>query len=331
MPIYFRDFNWIYATLDHAHFQSQLSAFHSLSFSVLSSPSAVPHELRPFPALLFQMCAIALLTVPAEGHKDFDGLKYAGGMSLEDLAAEYSDLGVQVLQVLGKRGMSLNTVVAGFLRGSYLKYCGLVTESWHAVQEAVRDGIEVGLHRGQYGGDIGRRVWMTLVVWDVHMACVLGRPTTIGLDVVDQVKLPSEDGKGNKGGEMPTPLGRALYVFRAIKLMREILDLEKLGANGPRERVDELHRELQEIGQEMPGWLRLKKPDKTWDDNPECAWLPAARVLTPQILTFELMALHRPYVFTRRDSRKEALKASLEMLDAQRLHFAMLKRNMYKT
>jgi membrane protein YqaA with SNARE-associated domain len=50
-------------------------------------------------------------------------------MTFEDLAREYSDCGMDVLAVLGKRGMGLNTVVAGWMRASWLKYVGLVTES----------------------------------------------------------------------------------------------------------------------------------------------------------------------------------------------------------
>jgi hypothetical protein len=50
-------------------------------------------------------------------------------MTFEDLAREYSDCGMEVLTVLGKRGMGLNTVVAGWMRASWLKYVGLVTES----------------------------------------------------------------------------------------------------------------------------------------------------------------------------------------------------------
>jgi hypothetical protein len=50
-------------------------------------------------------------------------------MTFEDLSREYSDCGVEVAQVLGKRGMGVNTVVAGWVRGAWLKYVGLVTES----------------------------------------------------------------------------------------------------------------------------------------------------------------------------------------------------------
>ncbi|KAK4167353.1 OMPdecase-domain-containing protein [Cladorrhinum sp. PSN259] len=344
IPIYIREFSWAYATIDIPHFYSQLNTFHTLSFAQLSSPATVPPDLRAFPALLFQMCAVALLTLPAERGEDteFDGLKYAGGMSFEDLAGEYTELGVQVLQILGKRGMSLTTVLAGFVRGSYLKYQALVTESWHAIGGAIRDAMEIGLHspHNNVHGDRGKRVWMTLVVWDVHMACVLGRPTTIGLDLIKEgIALPKDDRESESSP--PTPLTRALWGYKVMAPMREILELERIqgnnggGAAGLDEefyaRIEKLHLECVRLAKEMPACFRPENPDTTWDKVADCYWLPAARVLMPQIMSFELMALHRPYIFTRQESRREALKASLEMLGAQRLHFSMLKANMYKT
>jgi hypothetical protein len=81
---------------------------------------------------------------------------------------------------------------------------------------------------------------------------------------------------------------------------------------------------------ETPAFFRNKNPDLRWDDLPECFWVPLVRGTVPLLLTFNKMALHRPYVFTRPHSRKEALKASLEMLNAQRDHFKTIGPNQYK-
>lgn len=76
---------------------------------------------------------------------------------------------------------------------------------------------------------------------------------------------------------------------------------------------------------------RKENPDTRYDDLPECFWIPLVRQQLHPLVWFNFMALHRPYVFTRAHSRKEALKASLKMLEAQRDNFANLSPRHYKT
>lgn len=329
--------------------------------------------MRAFPALLFQMLAVALLVVDEDEAEEelAEGLKYAGGMRFEDLAGEYSDAGMELLALLGKREMGVNTVLAGWLRAGALKYLGFVTESWHAVGAAIRDAQEIGLHhdgldpRPGTGAGAGgeqqsaaeavlenqweiqrrRRVWMTLVTWDVHMASVLGRPTTTDSAAAGTAtaSLPVDAPEPRDRSrtpvlprgedDPPTPLTGAIWAHRIMTPLREIIELEKEGPC-PRDafgRVDRLHAQLLDLGAAMPACLRLENPDTRFDGLPECYFLPTARVILPQLLSFALMALHRPYVFTRPRSRTEALKASLGMLHSQRLHFMALPPHMYKT
>ncbi|KAL2157820.1 hypothetical protein VTH06DRAFT_5089 [Thermothelomyces fergusii] len=371
--IYFAEFNTHYAMLDRDVFDAQLAEWYRLPFSLLSTgpgPAALSREMRAFPAVVFQACAVALLVLEddadapdASGRERaaahwFSGLKYAGGMTFEDLAREYSDCGVELLAVLGKREMSLNTVLAGWLRASWLKYVGLVTESWHAVGSAVHDAQEIGLHRdsldpkpasndaeavleNQWEIQRRRKAWMTLVQWDVHMASVLGRPTTTDLRMTPPslpVDAPAPRVRSKtpvlpRGeNDPPTPLTRTIWAYHVTRPLKEILELEKEGPC-PKDfgRVDRLHDELLDLEARTPAFFRLENPDTRFDSLPECAWLPLARVIFPQLISFELMALHRPYIFTRPKSRTEALKASLDMLHAQRLHFQSLRPQLYKT
>ncbi|KAL2184853.1 hypothetical protein L209DRAFT_765716 [Thermothelomyces heterothallicus CBS 203.75] len=373
--LYFAEFNTHYAMLDRDVFDAQLAAWYRLPFSLLSSgpgPAALSREMRAFPAVVFQVCAVALLVLEDEDPLDsgrggrgrggdtawFSGLKYAGGMTFEDLAREYSDCGVELLTVLGKRDMSLNTVLAGWMRASWLKYVGLVTESWHAVGSAVRDAQEIGLHRdsldpkpasndaeavleNQWEVQRRRKAWMTLVQWDIHMASVLGRPTTTDLRMATpslavDAPVPKDRSKTpvlpRGENDTPTPVTRTIWAYHVTRPLKEILELEKEGPC-PKDfsRVDRLHDELLDLEARTPAFFRLENPDTRFDALPECAWLPLARVVFPQLISFELMALHRPYIFTRPKSRTEALKASLDMLDAQRLHFQSLRPQMYKT
>ncbi|KXX73837.1 Multidrug resistance regulator 1 [Madurella mycetomatis] len=357
--IYFHHFNWQYYALDAATFHGQLEQWYRIPFATLAHPDQLPTEMRAFPGLVFQMLAVALLVVEGtDDEEELAGLKYAGGMSFEDLAGEYSDVGMEVLAVLGKRGMGVNNVLAGWVRASVLKYLGLVTESWHAIGSAIRDAQEIGLHRdaldpkpegdsveavleNQWEIQRRRRVWMTLVVWDMHMACVLGRPTTTNLSAAPAsppVDTPEPKDKSKTpvlprgGDEPPTPLTRAIWGHHLVALLQEIMEMEKEGPC-PRDfgRVDKVHNDVLGLEARMPAYFRLENPDTRFDALPECYWLPLSRVIMPQLSSFTLMALHRSYIFTRPKSRTEALKASLAMLHAQRLHFLALKPQMYKT
>lgn len=131
VDIYFHDFNWMYYGLDRDVFDKQLAEWFSLPFNLLTNggPQALSPDMRSFPALLFQVLATALLVLPSGPDPMFDSLKYAGNMTFEDLAMDYSESGVAICSLLGKRQMSITTVLAGFVRASFLKYVALVTES----------------------------------------------------------------------------------------------------------------------------------------------------------------------------------------------------------
>jgi hypothetical protein len=131
MDIFFREFNWQYDAIDRDIFSKQLSDWNGLPFNVFSTagPQGLPPDVRVFPALLFQCLAVALLFVPDEPNGDYDALKYAGDMTFEDLAADYSESGASILSLLGKRQITLTTVQAGFLRAVFFKFTAQVTES----------------------------------------------------------------------------------------------------------------------------------------------------------------------------------------------------------
>ena len=230
---------------------------------------------------------------------------------------------------------------------------------WHAIGSAIRDAQEIGLHRdsldpkpagagveavleNQWEVQRRRKTWMTLVLWDRHMACVLGRPTTTDLGVEPPTLPVDVPDPGDRycttpvlprsEDDPPTPLTRAIWSYHLMRPLKDILELEKEGpCPGDFARVDRIHDELLALDASTPACFRLENPDTRFDSLPECDWLPLARVVLPQLPSFQLMALHRPYIFTRPKSRTEALKASLDMLHVQRLHFLALPPQMYKT
>ncbi|KAI1858709.1 uncharacterized protein JN550_012541 [Neoarthrinium moseri] len=361
VAIYMKEFNWMYYGFCEAEFMEQLDQWYQLPFHLLSNagPQGIEPTLRSFPALVFQILASALLTIPDEDDENFVSLKYAGNMTFEDLASEYSETGVAILSLLGKRQMTVSTVLAGWVRAAFLKFTGQVTEAWHQVGTSIRDAQEIGLHRDQFdpqpsansnteaaleamwSAQTRRRIWYILVSWDLHTGAVLGRPTSVDFRVLRRTEpvdapIPKDRRKTpvfpRSEQDPPTPLTRSLWAFEAMRPLRDILDLEKEGPF-PKDfsRVTKLHQELLDLQERTPPYFRLENPDTQFDHLPECWWLPLVRPALPQLISFNLMALHRPYIFTRASSRHEALKASLDMLEAQRSQFRALDPQQYKT
>ncbi|KAI1095204.1 hypothetical protein F5B19DRAFT_489748 [Rostrohypoxylon terebratum] len=359
--LYFRDINWQYFSIDEPVFRRLMEQWYSMPFNVLttSGPQALDPMLRAFPALLFQMLASSLLYLPEETEETFESLKYTSTMTFEDLAFDYSESGVSILSLLGKRQMSIITVLTGWVRAAFLKYTGMVTEAWHQVGTSIRDAQEIGLHRDQmdpqpspedsteealekmWMAQSRRRVWMTLLGWDLHTGAVLGRPTSVDFRLVNRSLpvdslIPKDTRKSpimQRGeNDPPTPLTRALWSWEVLRPLRDILDLEKEGPF-PKDfsKVEKIHQELLDLQARTPPPFRLQNPDTRFDHLPECSWLPFVRPTLPQLISFNIMALHRPYVFTRVTSRHEALKASLDMLDAQKTYFSLLKPQQHKT
>lgn len=182
---------------------------------------------------------------------------------------------------------------------------------------------------------------MNLLGWDLHTGAVLGRPTSVDFRLmnralpVDSV-IPKDRRKSpivaRGENDPPTPLTRAIWSWEAMRPLRDILDLEKEGPF-PKDfsKVEKIHQELLDLQARTPPPFRMENPDTRFDHLPECWWLPFVRPSLPQLISFNIMALHRPYVFTRPTSRHEALKASLDMLEAQKSYFAMMKPQQHKT
>jgi Fungal specific transcription factor domain len=356
---YFQEVNLQYYPLDEGIFRDLLQSWNSLSFSTLNKgPLELSGDLQFFPALLFQILALALQFQPPDYDPNLESLKYAAAMSLDDLASDYSESGSSILALLGKRNTTLVAVQAGFLRTQFMKNCGLVPESWHNLSQTIRDAQEIGLHKeifeyrrkpdstpeeileNMWFEQLRRRVWMLLSLWDIHMAVVLGRPTTIdSRDAKPAFPIDAPVPKNRRAvapalrtdSDPPTPLTMLLWNSEVAAPLWDIFNLEK---EDPRQnniaKVEKMHGLLDQISMHTPPFFRFENPDTSFDHLPECGWLPAARQYFRNATNFTVMALHRPYIFTNPNSRTAALKAGLEILRAQRAYFNLIKVNHYK-
>ena len=258
------------------------------------------------------------------------------------------------MSLLGKRNTTLVTVQAGFLRCSYLKNCGMVTESWHFLSQTIRDAQEIDLHRPNQDSrprkpeevvenlwieQLRRRVWVLLTVWDVRMALTLGRPTTIDFrnptspylidapvpkhrhEVAPAPRSPSDP---------PTPLTVLLWNAELASPLWDIHVLEKEPLPVDFAKVERMHRLLNHVNKQCPAYFRSQNPDTTFDSHPDCDWLPRTRANFQTLAAFNVMALHRPYIFMQASSRTAALKAALDILRSQRTLFELIDVKDYK-
>ncbi|RFU80114.1 fungal specific transcription factor domain-containing [Trichoderma arundinaceum] len=360
--IFFTEFNWQYYLVEPQVFHELLDQWSNLPFKVLSSrgPEALSPDLRVFPALLFEVIATALLVLPKSLQESFESLKYAANMTFEDLAVDYSETGVSIVNLFGTKYLSTTSIQVGFLRAAFLKYTANVTESWHTVGKTIRDAQELGMHRdaldpkptsndvesvllNQWQVEKRRHLYMMLSTWDIHMCLILGRPGSLdwrhGLPTLpidarfttasDRSKTPVIPRE--EGIDPPTPLTRNLFLYKVMMPLRDVQDLESDGPC-PRDfsKVQKIQQTIMEIHESTPAVFRMENPDKQWDSRPELHWLPQARYLFEQMYYFTLVALHRPYIFHREDSRVEVIKGSLGMLEMQRQMFKGLPPKSWK-
>ncbi len=131
IAVFLREFNWQYYVLDAAHFRTQFREWNNIPYSVYRADylQGVSLDLAVFPAVLFQVVAVALLMLSDEEAEEFDSLKYSANMTLADLACEYSMSGERVVSMFSKRDLSTTTVQAEFLNACFFKLTARVAES----------------------------------------------------------------------------------------------------------------------------------------------------------------------------------------------------------
>ncbi|EEY19253.1 conserved hypothetical protein [Verticillium alfalfae VaMs.102] len=290
IKIYFREFNHNYYPLDEDIFLVQLAEWNNLSFNTLSSsgPQGLSPDLRVFPALLFQVLGTALLILTDEPHEFYDHLN-----------------AIKDAQEIGMHKDALDPQPAS---------------------DSTEDILE-----NQWLIQRRRRVYMVLMMWDVHCGVVLGRPGTIHWKSASakpsmpiDAPIPKDRRKTpvvlrDEERDPPTPITKQLQSFKLLSPLTEVIELEQDGPCPKNyDKVDRIHHLILRLAEETPAYLRLINPDRRWDNHPDCSWwLQSCRFWIHPLQHFNFIALHRPYVFNRQESRAVALRASIDTLQAQ--------------
>lgn len=114
----------------------------------------LPVNTRFFPAVLFQVLALALLNCESSDIGFCEGLKYKSDMTLDDIAHQYSEAGAALAASLSEDKMSRAGIQAMFLRTMFLKISGQVIESWKLLGETIKGARGLQWHSDWPGEDV---------------------------------------------------------------------------------------------------------------------------------------------------------------------------------
>lgn len=340
VAFFYKELSWQYEIVEENVFREHLNIWEQVPYAARNQPFQMAPDTRHFPALLFQLLAQALLFQPVQYDNSLEDLLHAPDMSLSDLASEFSDAGREISTIFGSSEISVTTVQAGLLRVCFEKTTGLVAEAWHTLGRTIRDAQELGLHRfmevestlsGQtpvaLGSRVGRNLWLVLHLWDSHMAVVLDRPMCTELD---SKLVPFADSGPNEIGTVSetmaaTPFNMILCGYHAAyRYLQDIHRLSRMTEHKDNT-VDAIHVEITANLSRVPVWAKLNS--QTQDcDNP---WLPAARETLHTEVHFTILALHRPFIFQRSQSRAHAFIAAAEILESQKRLFEFTEPKQY--
>jgi hypothetical protein len=136
---FFVDVNLINSALEETMFREQLDHWWSDAYGIIleKGPGDLPEDLRSFPALMFQVLAIALQSVPLSV-TSLDELKFAPSQTFLELSREYSECGVAMAKLFVRASPTLSGVQHSFMRDWWLVNMGDLIEAWNHSGETVR-------------------------------------------------------------------------------------------------------------------------------------------------------------------------------------------------
>ena len=353
--IFFKDANSHVGVLEQYFFDKSLRAWLSLKDQSRKEvkPEGIPRELLYFPAVIYQVVAVAIQYVTLDCHaaKLMSATKWS---DLDALSLQYTQRGMELMKLLGRHSPTLTSIQHDLMRSFWLKNASRGTESWYNLGDAIRQAQDLGLHlrcdvpqgktvedtlENLWWEELRKRLWVSLFNWDAHMAMVLGRPRSINvadctveppLDCNMPVSPPTTVPSTAAMSQEPSSYTRHLFNNFISRKTHEMLSL---GANRTYVKDYGVVRKLQDDVlakmKELPPTARSNNTDYSWDRA--FPYLPKQR---EHIITFAnsfLIALHRPHAATHNESFHGATQASLEVLESQGRLFQMTSKNHYGT
>ena len=137
---FFANINDLNTALSEVIFREQSTRWWKNSYETLlrEGPESLPADLLYFPALLFQVLAVALQFLPAEYDVHINELKFSPSQTLGELSREYSDCGVALASLLKEQRPTLVGVQQNFLRDVWLASTGDLSQAWSHSGQTVK-------------------------------------------------------------------------------------------------------------------------------------------------------------------------------------------------
>ncbi|KAH0367562.1 hypothetical protein KCU65_g4557, partial [Aureobasidium melanogenum] len=327
---YFEQMNWLYEIVQQFYFNGLLTQWVEASEATASiNLGLLSRDLQYFPALVFQIMALALMYIPLSEAAKF--LHVTDGQSLDVQSNHYGDLGMKLMDLLGRRNPSVVGVQHDLVRFAWLKNFGCGKNSLRSLQDAQkvirqRNGPMEETLRSFWYDEHLRRLWVLIFAWDRVNASLNGHPLLVdGINCNIKVPLdcafPKDPSKtipmslGIAGGETPSPFSVHIFRYTLACVIQKI----RTSNQGIKDYsiVRRFHERMVETLDDLPSILRPVhlQPDLSWDS--EYRFLKHQREEVSTTLNIFLLALHRPYIHTHSESRCAALDASLSILESQ--------------
>jgi hypothetical protein len=134
VTLYFTTINWQYCILESYEFRLLLRKWLATNRNTVAE---LQQDLLCFPALLFQVLAVALHFAPPQAYATTRGEEIQQ-MSCVNLSRSYSDVGVNVMNLLGENGRGVIAIEHHFIRAWWLKTSGRKADAWHSIGTAIR-------------------------------------------------------------------------------------------------------------------------------------------------------------------------------------------------
>jgi hypothetical protein len=253
------------------------------------------------------------------------------------------------MALFGRRDITIEKVQAGLLRAAFLKSIAYVVEAWHTLGSTIRDAQEIGIHRtglvecavveGSPDGLVGgsrepkarAKLWLSLHLWDAHMGVVLGRPMSTRLNPQPYIAWYEYLRINDDGNQCHKPFDLMLSGYAiGYRYLEVISNMGETDLNREQyNEVEKMHHSIIKQFQHSPEWAKGGTASGSNDHARCCAWLPAAQETLITEISFVVLALHRPYIFSVTNSRSEALKAAIAMLESQHRLFSMTEPRQY--